>query len=97
VDKLKLILHADNLPQDFRLAMYIDSYWRQFEEEPDTPVGRLANTFLTFFSCPASETSCERIFSLMRIILSDKRQNMSMENLFCAVQVRLGLEEKKKQ
>jgi hypothetical protein len=63
----------------------------------DTPVGRLANMLLAFFSCPTSETSCERIYSLMRIILTDKRQNMSVENLFCAVQVRLGPEEKKKQ
>jgi hypothetical protein len=96
VDKLKEFFLADDLPQGFRLTQYIDSYWQQFKDEPDTPVGRLANMFLTFFSCPASETSCERIFSLMRIILTDNRLNMSMENLFCTVQVKLGLEEKKK-
>jgi hypothetical protein len=96
VDQLKDFFFAQTLPQGMRLTRYIDTYWRQFEDKPHTPVGRLANMFLTFFSCPASETSCERIFSLMRNILSDNRENITMENLFCTVQVKLGMEEKKK-
>jgi hypothetical protein len=79
-----------------RLTTHVDTYWRQFVHKPDTPAGRLAHIFLTYLSCPASETSCERIFSLMRNILTDKKLGMTMENLFCTIQVKLGLEEKKK-
>jgi hypothetical protein len=96
VDELKKFFFAHDLHQGMRLTTYVDTCWRRFADKPETPKGRLANIFLTFFSCPASETSCERIFSLMRNILTDKRLNMSMENLFCTVQVKLGLEEKKK-
>jgi hypothetical protein len=79
-----------------RLSQYIDTYWRQFVKTPNTPEGRLADLFLTYFSCPASETSCERIFSLMRNIMTDSRKTISEENLFCTVQVKLGMQKSKK-
>jgi hypothetical protein len=83
------------LQQNPRLRAYIDSYWRPYLSQPDTPEGRLADIFLTFFSCPVAEVSCERVFSLMRLIITDRRKSMSMETLYCTLQLKLSMMKKK--
>ena len=95
-DALTAFFFADKRPQGMRLTQYFDTYWRQFANAPDTPEGRLADLFLTYFSCPVSETSCERVFSLMRNIMTDDRKKVSQENIFCTLQVKLGMKKWKK-
>jgi hypothetical protein len=95
-DALKTFFFGDKRPQGMRLTQYIDTNWRQFAGYPNTPEGRLADMFLTYFSCPASETSCERIFALMRNVMTDKRKKITQENLFCTAQVKLGMQKTKK-
>jgi hypothetical protein len=89
-------LYSDGLQHNPRLRAHIHSYWKPFLNQPDTPEGRLADIFLTYFSCPVAEVSCERVFSVMRIILTDHRKKMSLESLFCTIQVKLGLMKKEK-
>lgn len=96
MDALRAFFFGDETEDSFRMKQYIDSYWKQFEKTPNTPEGRLADLFLTYFSCPVSETSCERIFRVMREILTDERQSISMENLFCTLQLKLAMQKKNK-
>jgi hypothetical protein len=93
---MRTFLFSENLLTNPRLRTTIDAYWRPFLKYPETPEGRLADIFLGYFSCPVAETSCERVFSLMRLILTDHRKKLSMENLFCTLQVKLGMMKKRK-